>query len=264
MAVQHVTHAIHHVLGTACLVASSPLVEPSAPELRAHQGTVGTQLLESAELVVDVGTRTEVHRPGQVVQSVLGKVGTPVTLEEFHLVKAALAHHIAYGTDVLLVLAVAAVFVLHLYHDDGATLLDGQVTQLFAYLGLKLLQAFHEEGVFLAQAYVLLLEEPPGQTAHFPFRTNVGTGAYDDIHAILLRQFHEGTDVVVVREVELIHLLLVDVPEDVDAQRVHAESLAHLDALFPVGTGNTGVMDFGSLHHEGLAVEQEGLVTDSE
>ena len=68
--VEHLLQACHHILGVACLVLTSPVVEPSAPELRAHERGVGAQLLQAAELVVDVGTGTEVHRPYEVVEGV--------------------------------------------------------------------------------------------------------------------------------------------------------------------------------------------------
>ena len=38
----------------------------------------------------------------------------------------------------------------------------------------------------LTQADVLLLQEPPRQTAHLPFCTNVWTRTHDDVHAFLL------------------------------------------------------------------------------
>ena len=59
-------------------------------------------------------------------------------------------------------------------------------------------------------------------------------------------------------------MLLVDIPEDVDADGVHAECLTHLNAVLPVRTGNTGIVHFGGLYHEGLAVKQEGLVARGE
>ena len=51
----------------------------------------------------------------------------------------------------------------------------------------------------------------------------------------------------------------MDVPEDVDADGVHAKSLAHLDAVFPIGTRYARIMHFGSLHDERLSVEEESV-----
>ena len=116
----------------------------------------------------------------------------------------------------------------------------------------------------LAQADVLLLQQPPGQTAHFPLGTYIGAGAYDDVHAMLLSQLTECADVVVTSKVVYTLLLFVDVPEDVDTDGVHTQRLAHLDAVFPVFAGDAGVVYFGGLHGEAVAVEQKLTVTNLE
>ena len=161
-------------------------------------------------------------------------------------------------------LTIRAIFVLHLHHDDGAAVLYGERLQLLADLFLEELHAFHEVGVALTQLDVFLLEEPPRQTAHLPFGTNVWAWAYDDIHAVLLCQTAELGHVVIVGEVELAFLLLVDVPEDVDADRVHAQRLAHLYAMLPIRARDARIMHFGRLHDERLSVQEESLVANGE
>ncbi len=262
--VEHLAQSVDHLPAAARLVASAPFVEPSAPEFGAHLGRLGAQFAQAAELVVDVGARAEVHRPHEVVEPVLGEVGAPVALEERHLVEARVADDVAHFADVGFVLAVGAVFILHLHHDDGSALLDGEPAYLFAHLLFEDAQSLHEVGVALAQAYVFFLQQPPGQSAHLPLGADVGSGAHDDVHAVFLRQADEGREVVVAREIELSLLLLVYVPEDVDAECVHAQRLAHLDALLPVGSRDAGVVYFGGLDDEGLAVEQECLVAHGE
>jgi hypothetical protein len=79
---------------------------------------------------------------------------------------------------------------------------------------------------------------------------------------MLLCQLTESSDVVVASEVVYTLLLLMDVPEDVDADGVHTQRLAHLDAMFPIFAGDTGVVYFGSLHCERVAVEKKLLVTN--
>jgi hypothetical protein len=79
---------------------------------------------------------------------------------------------------------------------------------------------------------------------------------------VLLSELTEGADVVVTGEIVYSLLLLVDVPEDVDADGVHTQRLAHLDAMFPIFAGDTGVVYFGSLHSERVAVEKKLLVTN--
>ena len=242
-------------------MTGTPLVEPSAPELRTHLGCVGTQLTQTAELLVDVGTCAEVHRPCQVFQTVLLEVAGPVALEESHLVAVDAAQTVANLRHVRLVLTVRTILVLHLHHDDGATILDGERSELLAHFSLENLHALHEVGVLLAQTDVLLLQQPPGQTAHFPFGTNVGTGTHDDVHAVLLSQTAELSHVVVASPVELAFTLFVDVPEDVDAHGVHAQCFTHLDAVVPVSLGNARIVNLCSLHNEGLAIEQERTFT---
>ena len=79
--VQHFLQSADHFLAAARFMTPAPFVEPSAPELGTHLGRFGTQLAQLLEFVFDIGAGTEVHGPYQIVQSVFGKVGTPVTLE---------------------------------------------------------------------------------------------------------------------------------------------------------------------------------------
>ena len=241
-------------------MAGAPFVEPAAPELGAHLRGVGTQLAEAAELVVDIGTRAEVHRPGKVVEAVLLEVRGPVALEQRQLLAVDAAQAVANLADVRLILTIRTVLVLHLDHDDGAAVLDGQRLQLLAHLLLEDLHALHEIRVAFAQLDVLLLQQPPGQTAHLPLCADIGARAHDDVEPVLLSQTAELGHVVVASEVKDALLLLVDVPEDVDAHGIHAQCLAHLDAVFPVGTRNAGIVNLGRLHDERLSVEQKGLV----
>ena len=242
-------------------MTSTPLVKPSTPELRAHLRCIRTNLTETLELIVDIGTRTEIHGPSQVIETIVEEVGRPIALEEFHLVEATLLHDVTDGTHVGFVLAVGTILILHLYHDDRTTILDGEGSQLLAHLLLKDFHSLHEVRVFLTQFDVFLLQEPPRQTAHLPLRTNVWTRTHDDVHTVLLTETAELSHVIVARKIELAFLLLVDIPEHIEADCIHAQSLAHLDAMFPVGTRDTRIMQLGSLHHERFTIQEECLIT---
>ena len=163
-------------------------------------------------------------------------------MEEAYLIKSALADDVADGTYVWLVLAVRTIFVLHLNHDDRTTILDGEWSQLLAHFLLEDFYSLHEVRILLTQTDILLLEEPPRQATHFPFCTNVWTRANDDIHAVLLGEAAESSHIVVACEVEFAFLLLMDIPEHIEADGIHAKSLAHLDAMLPVGTRNTRIV----------------------
>jgi len=56
----------------------------------------------------------------------------------------------------------------------------------------------------------------------------------------------------------------MDVPENVDAYGIHAQRLAHLDAVLPIRTRDARIVNLGCLHHERLSVQQEGLVAHGE
>ena len=242
-------------------MASAPLVEPAAPELRAHLWCVRTQLAKTTELIVDVGTRAEVHRPGKVVQSVLLEVARPVALEQCQFLAIDTTQTVANLADVRLILAIRAILVLYLHHNDRTTILDSQRLQLLTHLLLEDLYALHEVWVALTQFNILLLQQPPRQTTHLPFRTHIGTRTHDDIHAVLLCDTAKLSHIVITSEVKLTLFLLMDIPEHIDTHRVHAQSLTHLNAMIPVSTGNTGIVNLGCLHHERFAVEKERLVT---
>ena len=174
------------------------------------------------------------------------------------------AQHIAYLPNVCFVFTITAVFVLHLYHDDGSTVLYGERSQLSGHFLFEPIYTRHEVRILFAQAYILLLEQPPGQSAHLPFGTHIGAGTNDNVHAVLLGQPAELCHIILPAEVKLSLALLMDVPEDIDADGVHAQCLAHLDAMLPVGAWDARIVNLGSLDHKGFAVKQKRLVACGE
>ena len=261
---EHFVETFDHILGSTGLMLAAPLVEPSAPKLRAHFGSIGTQFAETTELVIDVGSRAEVHGPDEIVETIVGEIARPVALEQLHFVEAYFAQRIANSADIRLIDTVGTIFILDLHHDDGTSLVDGEVSHLFGHLRLEDLQTLHKIGIEFAQTNVFLFEQPPWQTTHLPFGTNIRTGTKDDIHAVLLSQLDESAEVVVLGEVEHSFLLLMDVPEHVETQRIHAECLTHLDAMFPIGTRDAWIMHLGSFNYKGLTVEQESTLASLE
>ena len=151
-----------------------------------------------------------------------------------------------------------------MHHDNRSAFFNGQVSDLLSqFLGEDTV-TFHEVRVLFSQTDVFLLQQPPGQTAHFPFGAYVRAGAHDDIKSVFLCQSDKLRYVVIAREVELAFFLFVYVPKDIQAKRVHSQSFAHLDALLPIGTRDAGIMHFGGFDDERLAVKEECLVSYSE
>ena len=56
----------------------------------------------------------------------------------------------------------------------------------------------------------------------------------------------------------------MSIPKDVEAYGVHAERLAELNALIPIGLRDTRVVKLGGLHNKGLTVEQERTLASLE
>ncbi len=136
----------------------------------------------------------------------------------------------------------------------------GEVAHLGGHLLLEFVDTVEEVRVALAQAYILFLEQPPGQAAHLPLGAYVWAGAQDHLHVVGLAELDKLAQVILAGEVKLALAGLVGIPERVQTHRIHAQGLAHLDALVPVLAGYTGVVELGSLYHKGLAVEQECAV----
>ena len=102
----------------------SPVVEPSAPELTAHQRSFRTKFFQFLELLVYIGACSEVDGPDQVVECIPCKVTAPIALKERYIGKTGFAHQVAYGRNIRLVSAVRTVFVLHLHHDNISAFID--------------------------------------------------------------------------------------------------------------------------------------------
>ena len=156
--------------------------------------------------------------------------------------------------------AIGAVLVLHLHHDDVATMgdlaldeLGQQVVVVGGHLGEVL-------GVLGADAHVALGEEPRRQAAELPLGAHERTHAHDGPEAELGRLVHEARDVELAGEVELSLVGLVHVPSGVGLDRVEARGLEVGERAVPVGRMNAEVVDGTAEHLEGLAVEQEVLL----
>ena len=241
---------------------ASPVVKPSAPVFAAHERSFRPGFPKSLELLVDICSRTEVDGPEQIVETIALEGRCPVTLEQGHIGESGSAYDVTDGSDVFLVFSISSVFVFHLHHDDVSSAGSLQVSQLLAQFVHEDLGTFQEIRVTGTQGNVFLLEQPPGQSAHFPFRADIRTGAQHDIHAVFLGQAAEAGHVILSFEVEFTRTLFMDVPEGIDTDGVHPQRLAHLDAVFPVFSRDTGVVDFCRFDQERFSVEQELLVSD--
>ena len=165
-----------------------------------------------------------------------------------------------------MVVAVVAVLVFDLGHDDGATATDLEGSGLLGETFDPALGGDHECGVVGAEGVsgFGIGEEPCGEAAEFPFGTGVGAGAEDDVEAFFLRGLDEGGEVVLAGEVVVAWGGFVDVPEDVGGDGVEAHGAGHLETSVPVFAGDAGVVEFAGEDFEGLAVEGEAVAFGGE
>ena len=254
VAVEHVLDTGYHRFRIACLVLASPMIEPSTPELATHERGVGAYFFQFFELFVDIGTRTEIDGPYQVVKGIVLEVGTPVTLEQRNVCKSCTLHDVADVGDVFLVCRIGTVFIFDLYHNNIASFCDLEVGKLFPDFIHEQFGPFQEIRIVGTQFDIFFFQQPPGQSSHFPFGADVRAGAQHDIHIVFLSQAAESGNVVLSAEIEFAGFLFMNIPKGIDADRIHAKSFAKLDAVFPVFGRNTGVMDFRGFDHKRFPV----------
>ena len=120
---QHLVNAFYHCLCRSRFMTCTPFVKPATPELRTHQWRLRSKLFETLKLCIDIRTCAEIHRPDQVVESVVLEVAGPIALKQRYFVKARSFHNIANLADILLVYAVGTIFIFYLHHDDWSTIL---------------------------------------------------------------------------------------------------------------------------------------------
>ena len=235
---------------------SSPFIEPSAPEFATHQGAIRTHFFQWSELLVNIRACTEVHGPYKVIQRIQLEIRRPVALEESHIAEV-LTHDVAYLGYIFFAFAIRTVFILHLHHNNRTALLDSQSCHLVRNFFLEDSHTFQEIRVVFTQTDVFLFQEPPRQTSHFPFGTYVWSGAKDDIHIVLLAKAAKLSQILLSGKVEFSRFLFMEVPKNIQANRIHAQRLTLLDAMLPISTRDARVMQFGCLYHKRLSVEQE-------
>ena len=85
------------------------------------------------------------------------------------------------------VLAVEAVFVFDLHHEDRAAVRDLQRAEHAADLLQIFFRGVEVTRIAGAELDVVVFEQPPGQAAHFPFGAGIRAGPQNHPQAFLLR-----------------------------------------------------------------------------
>ncbi len=166
--------------------------------------------------------------------------------------------HLLQTPDVGPVVAVAAVLVLDLQHQDRAAACDEQRPHHLRQLRDVPLGRVHVARVEAADPDVWVLKQVGRDASEVPLRADVRPGPQQHPHALFLRDADEAGDVVAGGgEVERARRRLVEVPEDVGGDRVAAHRLRHPDAVAPVLRRDARRVHLAGNDLEGLPVEQE-------
>ena len=259
---QELAHGVRQVLGVAPDDVLAPAVEPAVPELHAHERPVLAVLLveglELGEVLARAGAEVAGDEDVVVDERACAQASAPRTVRgaqgDIH---PAVEHEVADAAQVLLVLAVGAVLVLHLHHEDVSTACD-----------LTLLEDGHEGvvvggnagkelGVARARAHGAVREEPGGESAPLPLRADERRRADDGPETELGRLVQEASEGEPAREVELAGTGLVEVPGNVGLNGVEAHRLEVVEGVAPVRGVHPEVVDGPGEDAERFSVEQE-------
>ena len=257
LVLQHITDAVNHHPSRSGFMFSSPMVEPADPELAAHQRSIRPELLQTGKLFPDVGSCSEIHRPQQVVQTIVREIRIPVALEKRYTREAGFEQDILYLRNILFVSTIRTILILHLNHYDISAFRNLERGKFLTYPVQEKAHMVHIIRIESPEFYIFLFQQPPRKASHLPFRTYVRARTDNDIHSVFLRKTAEFRYVSIALKRELAFLLFVVIPEHIHTDSVHTQRFAHTDAVFPILSRDTRIVKFGSLHDERTAIENK-------
>nr|GEU28650.1 HTH-type transcriptional regulator PtxR, putative [Tanacetum cinerariifolium] len=243
----------------AALVGRAPGVEPSRVIFAAHARAF-LHLVQRLEAGCRIAA--EVRHREQFLDVGLDHGVGGIALEQRHI-ETAIEQHLAHGAHVVEVLAEEAVFVFDLHHQDRTAVRDLLPAQHPAHFLHPAPGRGHIALVAGAQEAVAgMLEQPPGQAAHFPLGARVRAGTQNHPQAFLLRQAAEFHGIALAGPVVFPFAPFVVIPEQVGAHGIEAHGLDGLEAVAPVFARHAGKMHFAAADLDPFAVEREVGVGD--
>ena len=256
-------YLIRYAVRAAGVVRLAPVVKPAAPELRAH---LRRGLVESFKGVEYNGrARAEVQRLEQVGERAAGEHTVVVAVGgEEHDLCAAVEHELFDISEILLVVAVAAVFVLDLHGDYVAALALLKAAYLLKQPVIEVRNVLQIIGIGAAQAHISVLEQPCGQSAEVPFGADIRAGSDYSIESDLLGGLDEPPDVKSAREIKFALFRLVHVPADIGFYRVKARRLELFEPVLPIFGHDAEIVHRAGIYAKALAVHFKLAVFYSE
>ena len=249
--------------GIRRVVMRAPVVEPTAPELRAHQGAGGLLAAQRREALGRArAERAGREEAGDVAGGEHRRLGL-VDGRQRHG-GAGLAEQVGERLQVGVVGSVRAVLVLDLQQDDRTAAVDLQRRD-DVHDGAQVVgDRRHVARFERADADLGVAEEPCRESAAVELGADVGAGAHDRVQALFLHLAQETGEVEPPGRVEHARLGAVLVPGDVGLDRVEAHHAPHADAVAPLVGVDAEVMQGSGDHPVRLAVQKEVVLTDRE
>ena len=256
--VQHVGQLRGSGLTGAGVVLLAPVIEPAVPELHAHLGLARQLALGHLQHLQGAGA--EVHGGQRSLDGAAGEphAGGPVGGHQ-QFVDAALTQAVAQVGQVRLVVAVAAVLVLHLHHDHvasagglpGGDHGDQQVEPR--------VDKRQVAGIADPQAQVAVAQDPAGEPAVLPLGADVGARPHNRIQPLLPGDVQEAAQVADAGEAGGLRGGLVHVPGHVGLHRVAAHRDQAAQAVAPLLGVHAEVVDGTGDHQVLLTSAQEAV-----
>jgi len=239
---QHRIQFFGNVFRVAGVMLLTPVVEPAVPEfhaeirpLRAELAAVGEGFHRAAAEI----ERLEAFRDRSAQNH---PVLRPVRGEQRN-VDPVIEKLLADMLKIRFVVAVAAVFILDLHHDDRAAR-RAQVLFHPRQHFIEVAVVGGEKGRIHAAEFNSRLDREPGrQPAVVPLRTDVRAGADDGVHPRLVHLVEKRLQVEYPGKVELTRLRLVQIVAEIGLDRVEPHHLRLGDAVRPLRGMNPKIVD---------------------
>ncbi len=259
--IEHVFQIAQVTRSIARMMRRTPGIEPPGIKLAAHQRPLRQDLTQRLETARRIGA--EIGHLEQIAPVTVLKLLDWVAGKQRNI-EPSMDERLAQIAHILGVLSIESIFVLDLNHKDRAAAGDLQRRQHSSHFHEIAPRSLDVARVASAQLDVLVLEQPPGKTAHFPFGARIRSGTQDDPQALLLGDTAELCDVSLALPIELVGIRLVQIPEKISANRVQPHRPRHSQSVLPVFARHARGVDFPATNLETAAIQQEIIRTDGE
>jgi integrase len=239
----------------------SPRIKPAGIKFAANQRAGRLQFAELGKITRRVAA--EIRRLKKIGHQTVAHLVRRIAFKEWH-VKTGGKQGLADVVHIERVLAIEAVFIFYLHHDDRPAVRDLQWTEFAANL-LKIMGRGGEiTRIAAAELDVIVFQQPPRRTAHLPFGARVRAGTQDDPQTFRLREATKFRDIRLTAPVKHARVRLNLVPEKIRADGVQTHRLRYLQAVTPIFARDTRGVNFSAANLKRMRVQQKIIRADGE